>query len=234
MLSGIFGMAGGLVLMAILVWLLPASAALALHGVIQLFSNGWRVLLHRRYVQWAILLWFAMGALAALGLFSLVLFTPSKLVILIVLGLLPGLVWLPERWLPLDASKPSQAVAAGFIGNALSLVSGVSGPVTDLFFVNTALSRHQIVATKAMMQVTSHASKVFVYGAALLSPPIRATLPPWLIVVALLASMAGTMAGGHLLDRLTDARFRTMRRWLLTAIGLTFLAQAAMLWMHGG
>ena len=225
-------MAGGLVLMAVLVWLLPASAALALHGVIQVASNGWRVLLYRRYVIWPILLWFALGALAALGLFSLILFTPSKLVILIGLGLLPGLVWLPERWLPLDASKPSQAVAAGFIGNALSLVSGVSGPVTDLFFVNTALTRHQIVSTKAMMQVTSHASKVFVYGAALLSEPLRTSLPPWLILTAILASMAGTLAGGRLLNRLTDTGFRNMRRWLLTAIGLTFLVQAAMLWMH--
>ena len=34
-LSGVFGMAGGLIFMGLLAWLLPAAVALALHGVIQ-------------------------------------------------------------------------------------------------------------------------------------------------------------------------------------------------------
>lgn len=220
--------------MAVLAWLLPTNTALALHGAIQISSNGWRVLLHRQHVQWRILLWFALGAAAALGVFSLILFTPSKLLIFTLLGLTPILVWLPTDWVRLDATKPPQAVAAGFIGNALSLVSGVSGPVTDLFFVNTDLTRHQIVATKAMMQVASHASKIFVYGAALLTPQAQAILPPLLLVTAILASMVGTMVGGRLLDLLSEARFRTSRRWLLTAIGLTFLGQAVMLAWQGG
>ena len=36
----------------------------------------------------------------------------------------------------------------------------------DVFFVRTAMTRHQIVATKAATQVLNHLAKVGVYGAA--------------------------------------------------------------------
>lgn len=52
LLSGIFGMAGGLVLMGALVLLFPVSAAFVTHGIIQIVSNGWRALLNRRDIVW--------------------------------------------------------------------------------------------------------------------------------------------------------------------------------------
>lgn len=45
LLSGIFGMAGGLVLMGALALLLPISAAFVTHGIIQTIANGWRAIL---------------------------------------------------------------------------------------------------------------------------------------------------------------------------------------------
>ena len=42
LLSGIFGMAGGLVLMGALALVLPVSAAFVTHGLLQLVANGWR------------------------------------------------------------------------------------------------------------------------------------------------------------------------------------------------
>ena len=44
-LSGIFGMAGGMILVGILLVLLPVPEAMMLHGVTQMASNGWRGLL---------------------------------------------------------------------------------------------------------------------------------------------------------------------------------------------
>ena len=41
-ISGVFGMAGGLILMGALALLLPVSAAFFTHGLVQLVSNGWR------------------------------------------------------------------------------------------------------------------------------------------------------------------------------------------------
>nr|MBP8248004.1 hypothetical protein [Phenylobacterium sp.] len=45
-LSGVFGMAGGLILMGVLTALLPVPAALAIHGLVQMASNASRIVLH--------------------------------------------------------------------------------------------------------------------------------------------------------------------------------------------
>lgn len=228
-LSGLFGMAGGIVLMGVLTWLLPAALALALHGVIQFASNAWRLLLHRRYIVWPVLLWFGIGSAASLAFFSAVMFQPTKLIVFLGLGLMPVLVWLPERWLRLDATNRWHAVGGGFVSNGIALTSGVSGPVTDLLFVNTPMTRHQIVATKAVMQAMGHASKIVVYGALLLGAAGREAIALPATVAAIAASMAGIMVGGRLLDRISDAQFRVVRRWLVTIVGATFLIQAVLL-----
>jgi uncharacterized membrane protein YfcA len=41
-LSGLFGMAGGMVLMGLLLLLMPVPAAMVLHGITQVASNGAR------------------------------------------------------------------------------------------------------------------------------------------------------------------------------------------------
>lgn len=224
--SGVFGMAGGIIFMGVLTWLLPAALALALHGVVQFASNLWRFLIHRRHVVWPVLLWFGLGSIASLGFFSLVVFAPTKFLVFLGLGLTPILVWLPERWLRLDASNRWHAIGGGFVSNGLSLVSGVSGPVTDLLFVNTALNRHQVVATKAVMQAMGHASKILVYGSLLLGTAAREAIALPATVIAVAASMAGITVGGYILDRISDAQFRSSRRWIVTIVGAVFLFQA--------
>ncbi|MFC4256624.1 TSUP family transporter [Altererythrobacter xixiisoli] len=225
-LSGIVGMAGGLVLMGVFVWLLPAAPALALHGVIQFAANGWRVLLHRTYVNWRVLLNFGLGAVLAMGLFALIVFTPTRLYVFVMLGLLPVLVWVPERWLRLDALNPWHAIGGGFVSTGISLVSGVSGPLTDLLFVRTDMGRHSVVATKSAMQALTHGAKIIAYGAVLMSAEARAVIAPATIVAAIVASMIGTVIGGRILDRMSDAHFRLARRWIVTLVGVVFLVQA--------
>ena len=226
-LSGIFGMAGGLILMGVLASLLPVQTALALHGVIQLASNTGRAILHRRYVAWRVLGWFALGSVASTAALSLFALNPDKFAVYLMLGLMPVLVWLPERWFALDAAKPAHAVAAGLVSTGLALASGVSGPITDLFFVRTKLTRHQVVATKSVMQPFGHASKVLVYGAALFGAEGRASVPLWLLGGGIAISIVGIMVGAALLDRLSDRHFQTARKAIVTVIGLTFLVQAA-------
>ena len=46
-LSGIFGMAGGIILMAVLVALVSVATAMVIHGGIQMVANGYRAFLLR-------------------------------------------------------------------------------------------------------------------------------------------------------------------------------------------
>jgi len=39
--------------------------------------------------------------------------------------------------------------------------------------------------------------------------------------------MLGAVLGARVLERMSDAGFRTLRRWLVTAVGLVYLVQAA-------
>ena len=41
-ISGIFGMAGGMILMGILLAFMPLAPAMVLHGLVQTASSGWR------------------------------------------------------------------------------------------------------------------------------------------------------------------------------------------------
>jgi len=51
-ISGIFGMAGGMILMGILLLFVPVAQAMMLHGAAQLASNGWRAWLWRAHIRW--------------------------------------------------------------------------------------------------------------------------------------------------------------------------------------
>lgn len=232
-LSGIFGMAGGLVLMGGLAWLLPVQAAFVTHGLLQLVANGWRAVLHFRHVRWMIVGFFALASLGAGVAVAAIAFTPSKGLLYLMLGLVPAFLWIPQAWLKLDAAKPHQALICGFLVTGLNLTAGVAGPLLDIFFVRTPLTRHAIVATKAATQVFSHLAKIIVYGAPLFAAGAPG-LPGWpVFAIAVPASMIGTVVGGRILDRMSDVNFKSWTKWIVTVIGLTYLIQAAQLYLGG-
>lgn len=231
LLSGVFGMAGGLVLMGALALVLPVSAAFVTHGLLQMVANGWRAVLHRRHVRWDIVGWYALASVVAGAAAAAIALAPSKPLLFLLLGLVPGLVWLPERLLRLDAAKPAHALASGLVVTSLNLTAGVAGPLLDVFFVRTTLTRHAIVATKAATQVFSHLAKILVYGAPLIASPANDMPPVWLFALAVPLSMAGTAVGGRILDAMSDVNFKRWTRWIVTGVGLLYLVQAAQLFM---
>ncbi|WP_374574214.1 TSUP family transporter [Phenylobacterium sp.] len=232
-LSGVFGMAGGLVLMGALALVLPVSVAFVTHGLLQVVANGWRAVLHARHVRWSIVGLYAIASLAAGVVVALIAYTPSKPVLYLLMGLVPGLLWLPRETLRLDAARPAHALVSGFLVTSLNLTAGVAGPLLDIFFIRTELTRHTIVATKAATQVFSHLAKIVVYGAPLIAAK-GAELPPWwMFALAVPLSMAGTVVGGRILARMSDVNFKRWTRWIVSAIGLIYLVQAAQLFLAG-
>ena len=226
-LSGVFGMAGGLVLMGGLALVLPVQAAFVTHGLLQLVANGWRAILHARHVRWPIVGLYALGALAIGLVVVRIAFSPDRRTLYLLLGLVPALVWIPRTWLRLDAADPGQAVLAGLLVTGLNLTAGAAGPLLDIFFVRTAMDRHAIVATKAATQVLSHLTKIVVFGLPMIATGAKG-MPPWpVLALAVPVSMLGTAVGGRILDRLTDVNFKTWTRWIVTLIGLYYLVLAA-------
>ena len=59
--SGLFGMAGGMMLLGVLLVFMDVAPAMVLFGVTQTASNGWRATLWWRHVQWSIVWRFLVG-----------------------------------------------------------------------------------------------------------------------------------------------------------------------------
>jgi uncharacterized membrane protein YfcA len=221
-LSGIFGMAGGLILLGVLLAILPVSTAIAVQGAIQIIANGSRAFFSRGFIDWTILGIICLGLITAGIILFIIRYTPNLATVCIAIGLLPILVWIPQSWLALDASKPHHAFVCGLLGGGLNLAVGVSGPTVDIFFIRTTMDRRKIIATKAATQVISHASKVlFYWNATMVLTPFE-----W-VAIALAApfAIAGTSAGHWVLQRLTDANFKAWTRWIVTGIGIFYLAR---------
>jgi uncharacterized membrane protein YfcA len=230
LVSGVFGMAGGLVLMGALGFLMSVPEAMTLHGLIQAASNGSRAAFLVRHVQWRILGLYVAGSLVVGAALAGVAYAPSKAALYLLLGAVPLVTWLPKERLHLDASRPLQAILCGGLVTGLNVVAGVAGPLLDVFFVRSALGRHEVVATKAATQVVAHAVKIAFYGVALLgaAPDAARAVGGWFLL-ALPFTFAGTWAGARLLARFSDEGFRRWTRRIVTVIGALYLVRGVML-----
>jgi uncharacterized membrane protein YfcA len=225
--SGILGMAGGMILMGILLALMPLPAAMMLHGITQLASNGGRAFLWRGDVDWRVFRGYALGSLVAIGAFAVVQLVASKPIALIVLGVTPFVsLALPEK-LHLNVERRGHSAASGLICTILSLTSGISGPILDVFFVRSKMTRHAVVATKAMTQSFSHLLKIGYFGG--LVGIDRGLLDPWIAGMMVLLAFAGTQLSRRVLERMNDESFRRWTRWTVMTTGIVYLGSGVLL-----
>lgn len=229
--SGIFGMAGGLILMGVLLVYVSVPTAMIVHGCIQMVANGWRAYLLKDDIDWLVFKRYAAGAVVGVALLGAVFaigFTLDKTQVYFVLGLTPLLVWLPKERLDLDILKREQAFGAGILVQGLNTVAGVAGPVLDLFFVRNAMTRQQIVATKSVTQCLSHIVKVVFWSVpAILAAQGEIFPPAWFLLAAIPLAMSGTWFGKQVLIRLKDANFKQIVKYLVTVIGIYYLTRWA-------
>lgn len=221
-ISGIFGMAGGMILMGVLVAFMPVSAAMVLHGAAQLTSNGWRAVLWRSHIDFRIFGRFLIGLLVAGLMFAFIGFIPDRAMVLITLGLIPFIVLLlPRNYVPQVTTRWG-AELCGFLNTAMQFIAGVSGPLLDIFYVRTDMDRRKVVATKAACQACAHLAKLVYFGHAMSGGDALATE---LIVLAVICAVTGTSLSKFVLERLNDKQFRRWTQALVMVIGAVYLIQ---------
>lgn len=227
-ISGIFGMAGGMIFMAVITLYLGVAEAMVVHGAVQSVSNSYRSYLLRSNIRWDVLRNHFIGALPIIVILAFVSFIPDKRFLFVALGLLPFLLWLPRRWLVGDAEKPAHAILCGAMIMALNISAGVAGPALDFFYIRTAMTRQEIVSTKAITMFFSHMVKIVYFGIPLLMAAKLDGLPPWwFFAAAVPAIMIGTFIGTRILLRLKDVNFKSYTKYLVTLVGIYYLCRAA-------
>jgi uncharacterized membrane protein YfcA len=229
-LSGLFGMAGGLILIGVLLALMPLPTAMVLHAITQMASNGWRALLWRAHIRWRPVFVYLIGCGAALGVWSIMRYVPDKPIALLMLGITPFMA----RMLPADI-KPNpdsvwQGATYGSICMGLMLMTGVSGPLLDTFFLGGNFQRREIIATKATCQVASHFTKLIYFGGII---DQAATLNPTLALVAVAASMLGTTLSRRVLEAMSDQQFRRWANRIITTVACYYILYGSWLLMAG-
>mgnify|MGYP003693685303 CR=1 FL=1 len=226
-LSGLFGMAGGLILIGVLLTILPLPSAMVLHAITQMASNGWRAFLWRDAYPLA----------AGLRLSDRMRAGARRLVDHALCAGQADRAAAARRHAvhgAADAEEPAsrtptasaQGSFYGFICMGLMLMTGVSGPLMDTFFLGGNFGRREVVATKATCQVASHFVKLIYFGGII---DQAATLDPVLAAVAVAASMLGTTLARRILEAMSDAQFRTWANRLITTVACYYIGYGSWL-----
>ena len=225
-LSGLFGMAGGLILIGALLALLPVATAMVLHAVMQIASNAWRGLLWREHIRWRAVAAYVLGCSLALLAWSLIQYVPSRPMALILLGVTPFLTHLAPASLKPNPESFLQGAVYGSSCMSLMVLTGVAGPLLDAYFLGGRLDRRAIVATKAMCQIIGHAIKLTYFGVLIEQ---AGTLDPLVAIIAVGASLVGTVLARPLLLAMSDAQYRLWAGRIIMAIAVYYVLHGAAL-----
>ena len=226
-ISGIFGMAGGMLLLGLLLLFMDVAPAMVLFGVIQMAANGWRAILWYRHVEWRIVWRFLVGSTAMFLVMRTIAILPSKATIYIGLGLIPFAAYALPRQLTPDITRPGAPYLCGAFIIVLQLLAGAAGHILDIFFQKSPLDRRTIVGTKAVTQVTGHLYRIAYFGS--FEFAFDAQVPPWGFAGAIVLAFAGTSLAGLVLVRMTDVSFRLWSRRITIAVALSYLLRG--LWL---
>lgn len=228
-LSAVFGMAGGMILLGVLLAYLDVAAAMILFSTIQFFVNGARVVQWRDYVIWPIFYWYLAGAAVAFIIMWTIAIVPDKATVYLLLGIMPFVIEvLPASMRP-NIEWRGVPVVTGFLTTIVQILSGVGGLMLDIFFQKSMLDRKTTNATKAVTQSFSHIVRALYFG----SLSGVGDLPVWATGPAIVLAIAGTSLAPLVIERMTDHGFRQWTRAIIFAISVVYLARGGWLLWHG-
>jgi uncharacterized membrane protein YfcA len=227
-LSGVFGMAGGMILLGVLLNYFDVATAMILFSIIQLFANGWRALQWRSYVLWPIFGWYVLGAAISFAGMWTIAVVPDKAMVFLMLGLMPfAIEALPAAARP-NIEWRGVPFLTGVATTVIQILSGIGGMFLDLFFQKSMLDRKTTNATKAVTQSFSHVVRALYFG----SLSGIGDVPLWATGPAILLAIGGTSLAPFVLERMSDHGFRQWTRVIIFAISVIYLFRAGSLMWH--
>ena len=220
------GLGGGTLTLASMALFMPPVVLIPLHGVMQMGSNAGRALLMYRHVLRRIVPVFLAGTVlgAAIG-GQVVVALPIYLLKSILAAFILYSVWIPR----FQASDPGKKTffAVGALGAFTTMFVGATGVLVAPFVFAAAKTRQEIVATHATLMTIQHSCKVIAFG--FLGFAFGAYLP--FLIGLLVFGFAGTFVGKLALNRLPEHLFRTILKFILTALAARLLYSAAREWL---
>ena len=229
-ISAVLGMGGGVILLGIMAIIIPDGfMVIALHGVIQLFSNITRTYVFRKHLVADIIKTFLIGATIGLIISAIIIITIISALELesansLKVDFLKPIIGLFILWYlffkgPIKEKK-SSFVWVGGISGISSVFIGATGPLIAPFFLSGNLTKENIIANKAACQVISHLGKIpiFIFLFNVNYVAQMSTLLPLVISVFI-----GTNVGKHVLGFIPENIFRVLFKTSLFAIAIKLI-----------
>lgn len=219
--SAVLGLAGGIMLLAVLLLFLPPAIAVPVHAVAQLFSNASRSLFHLRSIRRDLFLPYVLPLLPAGAVSVALVQSAPPDAIRTLIGVFVLIATWRSRWLlaglePGSIPTGPRFLLIGAISGLLGPVVGATGPLTAPFFLGLGLSRFELIGTMAACQTAGHLAKIVLFGSGGFDFADHAPLALGMVVAVVL----GTSLGTKLLERIPEERFALLFRTALTLVAL--------------
>ena len=224
-ISGVFGMAGGMVLLGVLLVYFDVATGMVLFSILQISGNGWRALHWRHFVRWPIFYWYMAGSLLAFVAMRFIAYVPDKAIVYILLGLMPfAAEGVPDSLRP-NIEWRGVPFFTGIATTIVQFMAGVGGLFLDIFFNKSTLDRKTTIATKAITQTFSHMLRAAYFGSLAGIGDLRFAM--WGPGIAL--ALVGAVLAPFVLERMTDHGFRQWTRGIIYSIAAVYLVRGGVL-----
>lgn len=214
-ITGIVGIGGGMVLIAILPSFLPLNALIPVHGLTQISSNLSRAVFGYKDIQYEVIPKFLLGSFIGIGIFASIISFISLDYVPLFIGIYILLSLWSEKFNE-KIKRYENYFLAGFFQTGLSMVVGATGPLTMALLLKDYKNKDKAVATSAALMSIAHILKVFVfmYFGFVFFDYIG------IIIAMIIGAIAGSWLGTKLRDKINGKKFTMILKVLLTALAI--------------
>ncbi len=213
--TGVVGIGGGMMLIAILPSFLPLNALIPVHGLTQMSSNLSRAVFGYKDVQYEVIPKFLLGSAIGIGIFAGILNVISLEYVPLFIGAYILLSLWSEKFNE-KIKRYESYFLAGFFQTGLSMVVGATGPLTMTLLLKDYGDKNKVVATGAALMSITHVLKVFVfmYFGFVFFDYLG------VIVAMIIGAVAGSWTGTQLRDKIEGKKFVLILKVLLSALAI--------------
>lgn len=161
-LTGVFGVGGGMLLVGIMPFFLPAAAVIPVHGVTQLASNFSRAAFSYRYIEWSAVMPFLLGSVVGVVCFAALLHVISLTYIPLFIGSYILLLQWSEAFNQF-IKRFESFMLVGFFQSGFGVIAGAPGPIAIALLSKRLDDKHAIIASSAALMSITHGLKIIAF-----------------------------------------------------------------------
>ena len=217
LLTSIFSLGGGLIMLVALAQSFSPATLIPLHGSIQLANNFSRTLVYRDFFQWKliknILISTMFGAVIGIYLFGTL---PENLLVMVIAATILFLTWAPLDSLIFSVMKNDWF--CGFISGFAGIFVGANGPLVTAYLRTKNLSPEVLVANHGAIMIFQHGIKIILFASF-----FNFMILDYFIFILILAltGYAGAILGRRLISKVPFKSFNIILKVFLTLLAFS-------------